>query len=125
MASHHSRTTPTPSFMHKLGQKVQPVTCLSDFKRQPVTVSWPHTGALDHHVPDLCASTASSLVGAPLHGCSRADEALPGVVGSADAGKFHTRLSGIGAVTAVGSMGRVAVIAEVGVVGTWLSGACR
>src|SRR5229473_2540267 len=34
-----------------------------------------HTGALDHHAPGLCASAANSLVGAPLHGCSRADEA--------------------------------------------------
>jgi hypothetical protein len=64
-------------------------------------------------------------VGAPLHGCSRADDALPGVVSGADAGKFHRWLISIGAVATVGSMGHVAVIAEVCVVGTWLSDACQ
>jgi hypothetical protein len=49
-----------------------------------------------------------------------------GVVGGAGAGKFHGWFSGIGAVATVGSMGRVAVIAEVWVViGTWLSDARR
>jgi hypothetical protein len=36
-----------------------------------------------------------------------------GVVGGAGAGKFHGWLSGMGAVATVGSIGRVAVIADV------------
>jgi hypothetical protein len=108
---HHTTLVPPQpqALWIKFGQKVQPVVkCLPDLKHQPVTAPrppWPRTGALDHHVPGSCASTASSLVGVPLHGCSRVDEALPGNVGGADAGKFHRWLSGIGVVATVGKYG--------------------
>ncbi len=41
----------------------------------------PRTGVIDRHAPGSCASAANSPVGAPLHGCSRADEAHRGARG--------------------------------------------